>query len=70
MTTNRLAIAAIAVWVACAAIRFVRPAPLEHDEARYALSARAQLAGEHRWLYVPLGMDVVGALPFVVGACR
>ena len=70
MKSHVLAGAAFAVWTACGAIRFVRPAPLEHDEARYALSARGRLAGEQRWLYVPLGMDALGAPPFVMGACR
>ncbi|HSN27042.1 MAG TPA: hypothetical protein VLT45_12170 [Kofleriaceae bacterium] len=66
----RLTVAAFAVWIACGALRFARPAALEHDEARYALSARARLAGEHRWLYVPLGMDAVAAVPFALGACQ
>jgi hypothetical protein len=68
--TRALVLGSFAVWTACGVIRFVRPAPLEHDEARYALSARGRLAGEHRWFYVPLGMDALGAAPFVVGACR
>ena len=59
-----------AVWIACGALRFVRPAALEHDEARYALSAQARLDGEHRWAYVPLGMDALAAAPFALGACR
>lgn len=68
--TRLLSTASFAVWIACAAIRFVRVAPLEHDEARYALSARAEQAGEHRWIYVPLGMDAIAAPPFALGACR
>ncbi len=63
----RLTVAAFAVWIACGVLRFVRPAPLEHDEARYALSVRRV---EPRWLYVPRGMTWLGELPFVVGVCR
>ncbi len=66
----KLTIASVAVWIACSALRFARPAALEHDEARYAVSARAWLAGERRWRYVPVGMDVIGSVPFVFGACR
>ena len=66
----RLTIASFAVWIACGAIRFARPAALEHDEARYALSARARGAGEHRWLYVPLGMDAIAEPAFELGSCR
>lgn len=66
----RLTIASFAVWIACGALRFARPAALEHDEARYALSARARLDGEHRWLYVPVGMDALAVAPFALGACR
>lgn len=66
----RLTIASVAVWIACGAIRFARPAALEHDEARYALSARAWVAGEQRWVYVPLGMDAIAEVPYELGACR
>lgn len=65
----RLTLAAFSVWIACGALRFARPAALEHDEARYALSARQRLAGEHRWMYVPIGMDALGMAPFAIGAC-
>lgn len=65
----RLTLASFAVWIACGVIRFARPAPLEHDEARYALSARASLDGEHRWQYVPVGMDVLAELPSLLGCC-
>jgi hypothetical protein len=65
----KLTFAAVSVWIACGALRFARPAALEHDEARYAISARARLAGEQRWTYVPLGIDAIAMAPFVVGAC-
>jgi hypothetical protein len=63
-----LVVAAFAVWIACGAIRWVTSPPLGHDEARYALSARGRLAGEpRRWVYVPVGMDVLAAPGVLAG---
>jgi hypothetical protein len=63
-----IVIASFAVWIACAAIRWVSAPPLGHDEARYALSERAHLADEpRRWEYVPVGMDVLAAPGVLAG---
>jgi len=64
-----LIVAAVTVWVAAAAIRWAIGSPLGHDEARYALSARALLHGHlPRWAYVPPGVAALGVPGIVLGA--
>lgn len=64
-----LVLAAIGVWITAAAIRWAYGSPLGHDEARYALSARALVAGHlPRWDYVPPGVAALGVPGILLGA--
>ena len=67
--SRTLIAAAVGVWIATAAIRWAIGSPLGHDEARYALSARALLHGHlPRWDYVPPGVAALGVPGLVLGA--
>jgi hypothetical protein len=72
-TEQRLArlvlVAGIAVWIANALLRWWSGAPLGHDEARYALDARAALEGQPiRFLYAGGGMTAIGIPGVLAGA--
>jgi len=67
--SRTLITAAVGVWIAAAAIRWAICSPLGHDEARYALSARALLHGHlPRWDYVPPGVAALGVPGLLLGA--
>lgn len=66
LTTRRLVLAALAAWLAVAAIGLVIGAPLGHDEAAFAITARGdQPVGA--WLYRSDGTVAVARLGLLLG---
>lgn len=66
--SRTLIYAAVGAWIAAAAIRWAMGSPLGHDEARYAISARALLHGHlPRWDYVPPGIAALGVPGIALG---
>jgi 4-amino-4-deoxy-L-arabinose transferase-like glycosyltransferase len=67
--TRLVLVGGFAVWIINGAIRWWFGAPLGHDEARYALDARAFVDGEPtRFIYSGGGMQLIGAAGIVLGA--
>jgi hypothetical protein len=63
---STLIIVALTIWVGEAAIFWAWGAPLGHDEAQYALAARAALGGKPPpWGYLSYGMNLL-AIPGVL----
>ena len=63
MRTRPVLIAGLVAWIAGAVILWLGAAPLGHDEAQYAISAKDVIVGNPaRWFYLSKGMTLV-ALP-------
>lgn len=66
LTTRRLVLAALAAWIAVAAIYVVTGPPLGHDEAAFAVTARGeQPAGS--WLYRSDGTVAIARIGVALG---
>ena len=68
LLTRLVLVIGLGVWIVNALILLLGAAPLNPDEAQYAIAARDMIAGsEPRWFYLSRGMNVVASVGILAG---